>query len=668
MARRKQRSSFDQVSEFDRGKIVAYRDCGLSFREIGGRVGRNQTTVMRICNRWMQEGTTDRRVRSHPPQCTTLRADRQIVHMVVTDRSVTSRTVAQHIQSVTHHSLSARTIRRRLQLSGLSARPSLLRLPVTQNHRRLRRQWCDERRMWTAEWNEIVFTDESRFCLQHHDDRRLPWPARSPDLSPIENMWSMVAQRLAQITFPAVTPDQLWQRVEAAWPSPGAISAHGKGAPNDAHTERRPKSFKTRVPRLRQPRKDGQLTASLDVSQWHPYGGQHAETPQHSLPSRRNEMEDSNSSSSNYSELPFYYQVPFLLNVTRDMPYQYAHPLFGYAMPILLVVTILSNTLVIIVLSQRHMRTPTNLVLIAMAISDVMTLLFPAPWYFYMYTLENSNHILYPPAACYAYHAMIESVPNFFHTASIWLTLLLAAQRFVYVCKPAVARVWCTVPRVSRAVIYVIILAFLHQASRFADPEFRPVQFRWRGGVHWGCQFLSAPWVRNIITENVYYMCYYGFRIIFVHIGPCTALVILNVCLFRALKAAEVKRGKLFLNKECRRMRDSNCTTLMLIVVVSVFLIVEIPLAVTSLLHVMQNAMEWLIADYEALNATILFTNFIIMLSYPVNFAIYCGMSRQFRETFKDLFIAGNMWNRREGSGKYSLVNGPRTSTNETIL
>ncbi|GFT33797.1 transposable element Tcb1 transposase [Trichonephila clavipes] len=45
----------------------------------------------------------------------------------------------------------------------------------------------------------------------------LPWPTRSPDLSPIENMWSMVAQRLTQIIPPAATPDQLWQRVEAAW-------------------------------------------------------------------------------------------------------------------------------------------------------------------------------------------------------------------------------------------------------------------------------------------------------------------------------------------------------------------------------------------------------------------------------------------------------------------
>ncbi|GFX63601.1 transposable element Tcb1 transposase [Trichonephila clavipes] len=77
--------------------------------EIGSRVGRNQTTVMRICNHWMQEGTTDRRGRLHPPQCTT--------------------------------SLSARTIRRRLQQSGLSARRPLLGLPLKQNHRRLRHQW-----------------------------------------------------------------------------------------------------------------------------------------------------------------------------------------------------------------------------------------------------------------------------------------------------------------------------------------------------------------------------------------------------------------------------------------------------------------------------------------------------------------------------------------------
>ncbi|GFX40564.1 transposable element Tcb1 transposase [Trichonephila clavipes] len=55
-----------------------------------------------------------------------------------------------------------------------------------------------------------------RFFVNHQIEL-LPWPASSPDVSLIENMWRKVAQRLTQITLPAATPDQLWQRVEAAW-------------------------------------------------------------------------------------------------------------------------------------------------------------------------------------------------------------------------------------------------------------------------------------------------------------------------------------------------------------------------------------------------------------------------------------------------------------------
>ncbi|GFT18023.1 uncharacterized protein TNCV_4837681 [Trichonephila clavipes] len=102
ISRRKHRSAFEQLFEFNRGRIVANRDCGLSFREIGSGVGRNQTAVIRICDHWMQEGTMDRRSLSHPLQCTTLHEDRKIVRMAVTDRSVISRTIAHHIEFVTH--------------------------------------------------------------------------------------------------------------------------------------------------------------------------------------------------------------------------------------------------------------------------------------------------------------------------------------------------------------------------------------------------------------------------------------------------------------------------------------------------------------------------------------------------------------------------------------
>ena len=39
----------------------------------------------------------------------------------------------------------------------------------------------------------------------------LPWPAQSPDLSPIENLWSLVSRKLKGGVFSK--PDQLWEAV-----------------------------------------------------------------------------------------------------------------------------------------------------------------------------------------------------------------------------------------------------------------------------------------------------------------------------------------------------------------------------------------------------------------------------------------------------------------------
>ena len=166
--------------------------------------------------------------------------------------------------------------------------------------------------------------------------------------------------------------------------------------------------------------------------------------------------------------------------------------------------------------------------------------------------------------------------------------------------------------------------------------------------------------------QVVYYNLYFWFRVVCVHLGPCASLVLLNVLLFGALRRAQQKRDKLFKENrkasECRKLRDSNCTTLMLIVVVSCFLVVEIPLAVLTVLHIFDASLELRVLDYSVINVLILFTNFFISLSYPINFAIYCGMSRQvsaqtfrpevcacvtksfsffdsqFRETFQGLF------------------------------
>ncbi|GFY23628.1 transposable element Tcb1 transposase [Trichonephila clavipes] len=214
----------------NRGRIVAYRDYGLSYKEIGSRVGRNQTTLIPICDCWIQKGKTDRCGRSHSPLFTTSTEDRQIMRMAMTDRSVTSRTIAQHFESVTHHSVFTCNIRRRLQQSGLSARCPLLDLPLTQNNRCLRREWCDESKIWAAEWNEVVFTDESCICLQHHNGRFRVWRYRGERMlnscvmqrhtgpAPGIMVWGGIGyhSHTPLVRIAAATPDQLRQRVVAA--------------------------------------------------------------------------------------------------------------------------------------------------------------------------------------------------------------------------------------------------------------------------------------------------------------------------------------------------------------------------------------------------------------------------------------------------------------------
>ncbi|GFV64092.1 transposable element Tcb1 transposase [Trichonephila clavipes] len=98
--------------------------------------------------------------------------------MALMDPAATPRIIAQQIQSVTHHSVSTRTTRRHLQQSGMSARCPLLRLLLNGNYRRLRCQLCDEWWTWKTEWKDNVFTDESLFCLKHHDGRIRVWRHR----------------------------------------------------------------------------------------------------------------------------------------------------------------------------------------------------------------------------------------------------------------------------------------------------------------------------------------------------------------------------------------------------------------------------------------------------------------------------------------------------------
>jgi neuromedin U receptor 1 len=193
------------------------------------------------------------------------------------------------------------------------------------------------------------------------------------------------------------------------------------------------------------------------------------------------------------------------------------------------------------------------------------------------------------------------------------------------------------------------------------------------------CVTETAPWVEEYVGENLYYSLYFLFRVAFVHLIPCFALAMFNYSLIMSMRQAQQKRKKLFDNS-CNKLKknDKNCTTLMLIVVLTAFLIVEIPLAIITSAHVF-SSLFYNFLDYRLANLGILFTNFFLIISYPINFTIYCGMSRQFRITFVSLFCNSMNVNSNEvtifrhepsRNSRYSIVNGPRTTchTTESVL
>jgi len=319
----------------------------------------------------------------------------------------------------------------------------------------------------------------------------------------------------------------------------------------------------------------------------------------------------------------------------------------GYISSVLFVVTLVTNCLICIVLLKRHMRgSPTNVLLIALSITTTLTGVWPLPCYAHFYIIGAYADWI-PCHWSIAYDILVDYLPTIFHTSSIWLTVALAVQRYIIVChaKTIAANRWRNVTNVVRISVGVLFAAFLPHIIRFFEHSYEPVTFQSKvnDGVNTSaCIVGYVAFVAN--HENLYFSIYYFFRVVFINCLPCLVLVLVNAALVNTMKTAEARR-KILLKynrrSECRRLAESNATTMMLVTVVGVFLLVELPMAILFISLIIDNIFDVGVFSQTTSATASLVVNLLIQFSYPINFFIYCAMSRQFRDTFKSLFVCG---------------------------
>ncbi|XP_033731018.1 sex peptide receptor-like [Pecten maximus] len=311
-------------------------------------------------------------------------------------------------------------------------------------------------------------------------------------------------------------------------------------------------------------------------------------------------------------------------------------------MPVLILISIVTNTLVVIVLLKKHMRYPTNVFLAGIAFSDMFTGLSPLATWLHFYALGNYRDFV-PYKLCLTYIITIRVLPTVFHTASIWITTALTIQRYVYVCHGLKARRWpCTIIKVVYCIIAIYVASILSHLTEFITFSFIPIEVTSRlnpNETMVSCIHEYSAWV--VDHEYLYVSIYTWFIVICLNLIPCTVLVVLNTLLILPLRTAK-RRWMLLLNQNERclsmRLKDRNSTTRMLVVVVSLFLLAEIPLGTVNVIFIIQYTFEIAYMTNESVSIIASTIEFIILLTFPLNLCIYCGMSRQFRTTFKQLF------------------------------
>ena len=92
---------------------------------------------------------------------------------------VNATTLRNEFRNAVGVNISTQTVRNRLRQSDLRSRKACIRIPLTRLHKQARLDWAQDHVNFTDnDCDPVLFTDESRYCLDFTDRRGQVWRRR----------------------------------------------------------------------------------------------------------------------------------------------------------------------------------------------------------------------------------------------------------------------------------------------------------------------------------------------------------------------------------------------------------------------------------------------------------------------------------------------------------
>ena len=161
-----------RLNEQTRARAIGLLQAGVTKWRVSRIVNCSHSTIGRLWQKYQRTGSVADLPRRPRGRVTTVRQDNNIRLAHLRDRPrPATRTAA--ITIGTHgRPVSAQTVLNRLSDRGIKPRRAYVGPVLTPRHRQARLGWCQAHRRWAArQWNEVLFTDESRFTLNKADGR-----------------------------------------------------------------------------------------------------------------------------------------------------------------------------------------------------------------------------------------------------------------------------------------------------------------------------------------------------------------------------------------------------------------------------------------------------------------------------------------------------------------